>query len=407
MYGIEKHVVRDDEELFNELDNLCFLAKNLKNATTYAVRQHYFQTNSYLQYETIAKQFSKDKNPDYLALPSKVSQQTMMEVDRDFKSFFALLKRKNSGELQTKVSIPKYLDKDSGRATVCYNKQAISSKLLKDGYIKLSKTNVKFKTNVKPEDLVEVKITSKKSYVVVCVTYKCAEEVKKADNGRWLSIDLGVSRFATITSNVIEPVFITGNGIKSINQFYNKKISKTQEELALKNDGRKWSKKTRSIHRKRAFRVEDFLHKASRTVVNHALKNNISNVVIGLNKGWKQEVNMGRKNNQTFYSIPHSLFVEMVKYKCHREGIKVTVIEESYTSKCSFLDGEKLGKSESYLGKRTKRGMFVSAKGIKIHADVNGSLNILRKVIGNFEFTGLIYKNPKELDVNYKLKGIK
>ena len=146
--------------------------------------------------------------------------------------------------------------------------------------------------------------------------------------------------------------------------------------------------------------IHDYLHKASRYLVNHAVFNNISKIVIGYNQNWKQEINIGKVNNQHFVSIPFAKLVSMIQYKAQLHGIEVILTEESYTSKCSFLDNESLKKQDSYLGKRVKRGLFRSADGKTINADVNGACNILRKVIGNFKFDPIVVcSTPKKINV--------
>lgn len=118
--------------------------------------------------------------------------------------------------------------------------------------------------------------------------------------------------------------------------------------------------------------------------INYAVSKGISDVVVGYNKEWKQGINIGRVNNQNFVCIPYYKLLNMLTYKCELHGISLTVTEESYTSKCSFLDSEPLCKHDSYCGRRIHRGLFKSSSGKLINADVNGALNILRKVIGNY-----------------------
>ena len=190
-------------------------------------------------------------------------------------------------------------------------------------------------------------------------------------------LQIGVNNLATIGSNVIKPIIINGRPIKSINQFYNKMLSK----------GRK-------MNNKRNFKVDDYLHKASKYLVNHLVSNDIPILIIGHNKGWKQDINIGKVNNQKFVQIPHSRFIDMIKYKCDKVGINVIETEESYTSKCSFKDSEDLKFHEKYLGKRVKRGLFRNSDGSLINADLNGALNILRKVIGEYIYPIEVCSTP-------------
>lgn len=180
-----------------------------------------------------------------------------------------------------------------------------------------------------------------------------------------------------------KPFIVNGKPLKSINQFYNKRKANLQSKL--KNNAKN-SKRISSLSLKRNNKINDYLHKSTTFIVNYLVSNNIANLIVGHNKEWKQDINIGKKNNQNFVSIPHSRFKELLKYKCELEGITYIETEESYTSKCSFLDNEEICKHESYKGKRVKRGLFKSNDGTLINADVNGSLNILKKVVGNFNY---------------------
>ena len=134
-------------------------------------------------------------------------------------------------------------------------------------------------------------------------------------------------------------------------------------------------------------------------LVNFLVSNDISTLVIGYNEEWKQNINIGKRNNQSFVNIPFYTFIKQLDYKCKLEGINVILTEESYTSKCSFLDNEVIEKHESYLGKRIKRGLFRSAKNRIINADLNGSLNILKKVVGEFEYPIEVCCTPLKVTV--------
>ena len=204
----------------------------------------------------------------------------------------------------------------------------------------------------------------------------------KLNNDRYCSIDLGINNLATVSSNVIKPFIINGKPIKSINQFYNKKLAYYKSKLK----NRKTSKKINRLTNKRENKIKDYLHKSSRYIVNHLVSNNINTLVIGYNKGWKQDINIGKVNNQKFVNVPFLTFITMLEYKCKIEGINVIINEESYTSKCSFLDDEEICKHDNYLGRRIKRGLFKTSNGIFMNADLNGSLNILKKVVGKFSY---------------------
>lgn len=370
---VEKHIIKQSDGRYKELDNLMFLSKNLYNAALYNVRQFYFENKKYLGYYDLQKTFQTNKNVDYYALPCKVSQQTLKMVDQNFKSFFGSLRLKNN----KKVRIPKYLDKN-GRYNLIYTNQAISLK--RKGYVKLSLTNCYVKTN--KENIQQVRVFKKNNIITIEVVYLYNEKELKLNNDRYCSIDLGINNLATVSSNVIKPFIINGKPIKSINQFYNKKLSYYKSKLK----NRKTSKKINKLTNKRENKIKDYLHKSSRYIVNHLVSNNINTLVIGYNKGWKQDINIGKVNNQKFVNVPFFTFITMLEYKCKIEGINVIINEESYTSKCSFLDDEEICKHDNYLGRRIKRGLFKTSNGIFINADLNGSLNILKKVVGKFSY---------------------
>ena len=374
----ERHIIKNSE-LFNELDNMCFLSKNLYNKGLYIVRQHFFNTEKYLNYNTLENILKKSKDVDYYALPTKVSQQILMVLDNNFKSFFKLLEKKKKVLYKEKVKIPKYLDKDS-RNLLIFTSQAISKKFIKNGIIKLSNVKSTIKTKVKT--IKQVRIIHKGNHIVVEVLYeKQSKDI--VTNNRYAAIDLGLNNLATISSNVTKPFIVNGKPLKSINQYYNKTKSNLQSKLK---NNEKSNKRISSLNLKRNNKINDYLHKSSTFIVNYLVSNNISMLIVGHNKEWKQNIKIGKKNNQNFVSIPHSRFKELLKYKCELEGIKYIEIEESYTSKCSFLDNEEICKHTSYKGKRVKRGLFKSNDGTLINADVNGSLNILKKVVGNFNY---------------------
>lgn len=383
MLLVEQHIIKKSNPLFNELCNMTFLSKNLYNQALYRIRQFYFQYKEYLNYNTLTKQMADEKQIDYTALPSKVSQWVLRQVDHDFHSFFGSLKSK---KVTHKVSIPKYLKKN-GRNILTFTNQAISSKELCFGYLKLSGCVNKIKilhTNIN-----QVRVLPRVTHFVVEVIYE-KEEKQHIDTGVYVGIDISVNNLATVGSNKLRPIIINGRPLKSINQYYNKELAKLRSRQDKCNNRLVNSKKMKTLSFKRHTKIKDYLHKQSRKLVNHLVSNGVSTVVIGHNKNWKQDINIGKVNNQKFIQIPFNMFIKMVTYKAQLEGIEVIQREESYTSKCSFLDNEEICKHELYEGKRIKRGLFKSHEGRLINADLNGALNILRKEIPNaFEGYGI------------------
>ena len=375
----ERHIIKKTNPLYSELDNLCFLSKNLYNSALYTVRQYYFENKKYLSWVNINNNFVKNKQVDYYALPCKVSQQTLKMVDQNMKSFFNAIKAKKS-----KAKLPKYLDKVKGRFLVTYTNQAIGKKALQNGYVELSKTNIKIKTKVK--NVKQVRIVPQNNFIVVEVLYEVKPKPHDKSKEMYCGIDFGLNNLMTCSFQNDSPLIINGKPLKSINWHYNKEKSRLQSLL----DGRKkTSKRIQNITLKRNNRINDYLHKTTKIFVNYLVSKEINNVVIGYNKEWKQGINIGRVNNQNFVGIPYYKLLNMLTYKCEIEGISVIVTEESYTSKCSFLDDEDICKHEEYVGKRIKRGLYKASDGRLINADVNGALNILKKVIGKFEYNSI------------------
>lgn len=391
----ETLIINKNDNFYEECERLTFLSKNLYNSGLYYVRQEYFKDKSYKNYYNVNNYFVNTKQKDYYELPTKVSQQILRLVDKNFKSFFGLLKNKDKLGLK-KVRIPRYLDKLKGRQVVIYTIQSISQKELKNNIVKLSGSNISFKLREGIKNINQVRIVKHETTNTfnIEVVYTVKEKELLKDNKRYGSIDLGLNNLITLSSNVIKPLIINGKPLKSINQYFNKKLSE------LKSKGVEKSNKIKRLCNKRKNKVNDYLHKASRYVINHLVSNNLNTLVIGKNKDWKQEINIGKVNNQNFVNIPHDKLINMLIYKCLLEGINVIINEESYTSKCSFLDNEAICNHEEYLGKRIKRGLFKSHLGKLINADLNGSLNILRKAVGDFQYSIEACSTPKIINLS-------
>ena len=393
-YRRQSVVVKKGSPLYQEIDNLCFKSKNLFNATLYSERQSYFNTGKFKYYNQVNKDFTDKNQPDYRALPAKVSKHTQMKVDQAIKSFLALKKSSNN----SRHKFPKYLKKD-GRFVVEYERGALSFK--KEGFIKLSKTNIYIPTKLDRSVIQQVRLVSRTGYYLIEVLYrKQIPEQKRqrlTNQTRFASIDLGLNNLATVTSNVFKPLIINGKPIKSINQYYNKNLKKKQKLLPL---NQYTSDKIRKLNFKREMKLNDYLHKSAKFLVNYLVSQTINVLVIGTNKGWKQNINIGRRNNQNFVNIPFYKFKQILTYLCEENGIEVHEQEESYTSKASFLDGDFIptfnesGEKEkhTFSGSRISRGLYETKNKKIINADVNGSLNILRKFI-NKNVTGKFQNN--------------
>lgn len=396
MQLVEQHIIKRKSPNYKEIDNMAFRSKNLYNATLYAVRQHFFKTEKYLNFYTLQPQFQKDNQPDYYALPTKVSQQTMKMVDQNFKSFFEALKsyKKNPAKFTGRPKIPKYLNKENGRFVLTFTNQAVSRKWLKEHkLIKLSGLDITIPTDIAYENLNQVRIVQRLDSYVIEIIYTVNEIPEKSDNTRYAAVDLGVNNLATVVSNVDSTYIINGKPLKSINHYYNKKKALYQSQQTYKGSN---FRKIRKLTHKRNNKVKDYLHKASKLLVNQLVSSQINTLIIGKTKGWKQDINIGKVNNQNFVQIPFNTFIQMIQYKCQFEGIRVILREESYTSKASFLDNDKIPSYKKddmrvhvFSGKRIKRGLYKTGTGKLINADVNGAFNILRKAVPNIHIDGI------------------
>lgn len=397
-------------------------SKDLYNKGLYNIRQQFFKDKSYLSYGkndklTKTQWNETETSQEYYNLQSNCSQQILKKLDKNFKSFFKLLKMKNNGKFNEKVNIPKYLGKDEHNIVI-FSKS--SFKIL-GNYIRLS-TPVYIQKRLKSENkdpylnfkipkniidknnIQEVHILPNKSgtkFTLIFI-YKNKEVNLKKDNGNYLSLDLGVDNIVSmVNSNSGESILINGKEIKSINRFINKNKSVLSSILKL-NQNKHYSKRLDNLDTKRLNILKDRLHKISTYIIDYCLNNNINNIVIGINEGWKNEINIGKKNNQNFLNIPHSLLIQYIEYKSKLSGLNCILQEESYTSKVDSLVledlpvyGEYSDKEISktinpltnikYLGKRIKRGLFQSSSGKLIHSDINGSLNILRKYLNSLD----------------------
>ncbi len=399
----ERHIIKKGHKFWAEIDELSWQSKNLYNAANYIIRQNFIYGHGYLTYNQMDSLMKQ--TPQYKALPAKVSQQVLRGLEKNWQSFFRGLSeyKENSEKFLGKPKIPGYKDTEKGRNLLVYTIQAMSKVSLRKGLIKLSKTTISFPTRVE-KSIAEVRIVPKCDCYVIEVIYEATEQFLKPSlgarslapcegagshrNNKIAAIDLGVDNLMAVTSNQpgFIPLLINGKPLKSLNQFYNKRRSFLQ---SLLKGNRQSSQKIRRLTRCRNQKVDDYLHKASCYLVNLLIAEEITTLVIGYNPGWKQEIELGKVNNQKFVTIPHGRLIEMITYKCQKEGIKVIITEESYTSVSNFLNldplpvyGEETGKP-IFTGKRIKRGLYKTDQGFLVQADVIGSYNILRKAFPN------------------------
>ena len=397
MDSTEREIIYSTDERFDLIKNLCHLSKNLYNASLYDVRQYYFETKSYRTWQSQAPLFSKNKQPDYYALQSHLAQQVLMQVGRQFLSFF-------NNKSNKKKRIPKYKDKN-GYNVITFNKVTISRQVDFDEdkqiytYTLCKRSyNLKIKSTKPNVKLVKFVYDEVNDLIKCFKIYEVERPKLKKDNSRYFSIDPGLNNIVSIYNNIgIRPLLYNGRPIKSINQYYNKTNAKLRSELPY---NIKSSKRLKQLSLKRANKIDYEMHKISTHIINEAVKNNISKIIIGNNVGWKNEINIGRRNNQNFVNIPHTKLFNQLLHKGLLNGIEVIFTEESYTSKASFFDKDELpvyGENDNYKfsGKRISRGLYKDSKGNLWNADLNGGGNIMRKVSDKAAYKGI--RKTKEL----------
>lgn len=386
--------IKITDKAYKELDQMMFLSKNLYNTCLFIERQTFFtkrdcqdleqknQLKSFLTDFELSKQLQDKNQSDYRALPSAVSQQVCKHVYEDYLSFFSKFKK------DKKTKIPHYLDKVKGRHKLSFPKTAISIKELRKGFIKLSSVDTRFRipNKINYQDIQQVDVIKIAGHIQVLVMYKVPQVTLKVDNGKCLGIDLGLNNLATVVSNFkgFKPIIYDGKPLKAMNQKYSKYSSKLKLKLTIRGKEKYISHKTLSLTRNHYNFVEDYLHKISKDIINQAVSNDVTTIIVGNNDLWKQEINLGKRNNQNFMQIPFERLISKLKYKALAKGIRVITTEESYTSKCSFFDNEDVCKHKDYQGKRIYRGLFRTSDKKTINSDVNGALNIIRKVVPTF-----------------------
>lgn len=370
------------DKWLNEQFNLSTL---LYNQGRHFINEYYDQKSKFLSYYELDKLLKNLTELNYYKQMCKaqVAQQCLKQLNSNYTSYFKALKdyKKNPSKYNGMPKKPKFKNTQNG---ITFTYQSIK---IKDRFIVTNKEHkVHIPNKVYNEELKDFKTISFIPYynkVKVIITYETKELNSDLDINEYLSIDLGMNNLCTCISS--DDCFIlNGKPLKSMNQFYNKKLSKLQSErpyIEEKQDFNYNSSKIVNLSHKRNKKINDFLHKTSKYLVNFCVEHKIGTIVIGRNKEWKDSIQLGRFTNQKFVYIPFYKLFKMIEYKCKRIGINLVEQEESYTSKCDSLSFERVEFHKDYLGKRIKRGMFKSRIGKVINADINGALNILRKYL--------------------------
>ncbi len=387
----------------NIMSNLCHVSKNLFNQANYIVKQELDKTNKWIRYNDLNRQLKNTEN--YTTLHAQSSQSILKRLDESWDSFFTAIKdwKINPNKYLGRPKPPHYKDKNGQHILIFTNQQCRLMRnkekqnlLTFPNWTKIPDIKIRLTLDT---NLREVRIIPKGVGYTCEIVYdkkRDDERINKLnlDKDRIIGIDTGLRNVVAISNNIeIKPIIIKGSVLKSINQFYNKRRAEIQSVynrqpiMCRLSDHkvlcRMTGKAIKKLTEDRNNKIKDVMHKYSRYIIDYCLTNKVGTIVIGVNDLWKQKITLGKINNQNFVTIPFYILRNQIKYKASEFGIRVIEQNEAHTSKCSFLDNEPIEHRDSYAGKRIKRGIFKSAKNIWINADVNGSLNIIKKAIPN------------------------
>ena len=383
-----KHLSKEDYKTIREL---CHIAKNLTNEAIYNVRQYYFTGGEYLNYK---KNYALLKNsPNYKALNSNMAQQILKEVDGSFKSFFGLLKLAKQGKYAFKdCKLPHYLPEDGYTTLVIGFVRLNGNKLILPFSNSFKKTHKAVEITIPPilldKKVKEIRIIPKAKARFFEIQYIYEVEIiqRNLNQNNALALDLGINNLITAVSSTGKSFIIDGRRLKSINQWFNKENARLQSIKDKQGFGKKTTNRQKAIARDRNNKVNDYMNKAARKIIDYCVANDIGTLVVGYNETFQCDTNMGKRNNQTFVNIPYAQLRDKLAYLCELNSITFVKQEESYTSKASFWDKDTIPiynadnpKEYQFSGKRMCRGLYKTASGSSFNADVNGALNIMRK----------------------------
>jgi putative transposase len=382
MQLVERHLIRKDDPRFAVIDQAAFASKNLYNQANSQIRQSFIHEGKYLPYAEI---FHRIKHMDcYKALPAKVANSLLILLHKNWVAFFEALEAYTTdpSRFTGRPTLPTYKDKEKGRNIVIYDKQALGKRAFKKtGKLLPSGLPIEIETCITQwQQLAQVRMVPRLDGYMIEVVYEQQEEQADVDKKLAASVDVGVNILAALTSNKpgFAPRLVSGKPLKSLNQHYNK--LRAQHQSRLSHENRFTSRHLDLLTTKRNRRVDSYLHTASRRIIDLLVEEGIGWLVIGKNPLWKQEVQMGKRNNQQFVQLPHARFIDQLTYKAALVGIEVIIAEESYTSKASFLDLDPIPTYQAnrtekpiFSGKRIARSWYRGSSGQVIHADINGS----------------------------------
>lgn len=394
----------------------CEVSKNLYNQALYIVKQS-LKEGKFLFYNDVDKIMKQTANLggeiNYRLMPkAQAAQQCLKVLDKSMKSYFKSIKdwSKNRDKYKGKPKLPNY-KKD-------YNQLIIPSQScqIKNGFIFIQKDLKiyipqweKYQDRLTKFNQVRINPLRKGNVIEIEIIYESNIKNNNLDYNKCCSIDLGVDNLVTMVVENEQPIIYNGKQIKFINQLFNKRLAHYKSELDKCNKGKRTSNQIQNLYEKRKNILSDLLHKISKHITNYMINKGMGTIVVGYNRGWKDSIRIGKRNNQTFVQIPYELLINYLKYKCEMNGITLIITEESYTSKCDTLFMEEISKHETYNGKRVKRGLYQSSTNKLINADVNGALNIMRKVFSDSAKRiidrGLLF-NPLKLNNLWELPKV-
>lgn len=383
-----KHLSKED---YKSIKELCHIAKNLTNEAIYNVRQYYFTEDKFLKYE---KNYTLLKSsPNYKELNSNMAQQILKEVDGSFKSFFGLIKLAKQGKYSLKdCKLPHYLPKDGYTTLVIGFVRLNGNKLILPFSNNFKKTHKIVEITIPPvlldKKVKEIRVLPKANarYFEIQYIYETECIQRNLNTQNALSLDLGVNNLVTAVSSAGKSFIVDGRKLKSINQWFNKENARLQSIKDKQHFGKKPTNRQKAIARDCNNKVNDYMNKAARMIIDYCINNDIGTLIAGYNVTFQRNSHIGKQNNQNFVNIPYGRLRDKLAYMCELNGITYVEQEESYTSKASFWDKDNIPvynndnpKEYEFSGNRVHRGLYETSNGKTFNADVNGALNIMRK----------------------------
>ena len=383
-----KHLSKED---YKSIKELCHIAKNLTNEAIYNVRQYYFTEDKFLKYE---KNYTLLKSsPNYKELNSNMAQQILKEVDGSFKSFFGLIKLAKQGKYSFKdCKLPRYLPKDGYTTLVIGFVRLNGNKLILPFSNNFKKTHKVVEITIPPvlldKKVKEIRILPKANarYFEIQYIYETECIQRNLNTQNALALDLGVNNLVTAVSSTGKSFIVDGRKLKSINQWFNKENARLQSIKDKQRFGKKPTNRQKAIARDCNNKVNDYMNKAARMIIDYCINNDIGTLIAGYNVTFQRNSHIGKQNNQNFVNIPYGRLRDKLAYMCELNGITYVEQEESYTSKASFWDKDNIPvynndnpKEYEFSGNRVHRGLYETANGKTFNADINGALNIMRK----------------------------